>query len=572
MENNEQNVNAQTSATNEVATVQNNDAPQVNQLPTFESIAAAAPVVSASQIEERIKKAAAGSPASQARRNANSPLGAIRDEGRRRRNERNAEGAQNGADSQNGRGADDGAPRGKRDRREREERAEKKAIVAPRRPKTSVVLPNRREKLSSDLEDELSAVLGEGSVEKMMDAAPASVLGEQLEDGTKVTGRVESIQGESVFVNVGARELGLIPLKQFPDDYVLQVGQEFECVVSKFNSEDGVYEVSLPFAAAEAGDWLSLSKGAIVEARITGVNTGGLECEVGKLRAFMPMSQLATFHVDNPEAFIGEKWKCEITEINPERRNLVVSRRRLMEREREELREKTLSELAEGQTREGLIRKIIDVGVFVDLGGVDGFIPISALSWGRVKHPSDVVKEGERVTVTITKIDVARNKISLSLKENFANPWDTIDQNFHVGDVIRGRVTSIQSFGAYVELTPGLEGLVHISEIAYARVNAVSDVLNVDEYVEAKIINIDVEKRRIGLSMKKLQEDPREVAKREAQAKADAEAAAAEEAAKTREEAETKARNERIKKLQPKKPLKGGLVREGDGDKFGLRW
>jgi len=566
MENNDQNVNAQPSATNEVEPVLTNDAAKANQLPTFESIAASAPVVSASQIEERIKKAAASNPASQARQGTNALSNAVRDE-RRRRNEKSAaEGAQNAE------GAEGDAKRGKRDRREREERADKRAVVVPRRPKTSVVLPNRREKLSSDLEDEFSALLGEESVEKMMDAAPAAVLGEQLEDGSKVSCRVESVQGDSVFVNVGARELGLIPLKQFPDDYVLQVGQEFEGVVSKFNSEDGVYEVSLPFAAAEAGDWLSLTKGAIVEARITGVNTGGLECEVGKLRAFMPMSQLASFRVENPEKFIGEKWKCEITEINPERRNLVVSRRRLMEREREEQREKTMSELVEGQTREGSVRKIIDVGVFVDLGGVDGFIPISALSWGRVKQPSDVVKVGERVTVTITKIDLERNRISLSLKENFTNPWDMIDQNFSVGDVVRGRVTSIQAFGAYVELTPGLEGLVHISEIAYARVNAVSDVLNVDEYVDAKILSIDVEKRRIGLSIKKCQEDPREIAKREAQAQADAEAVAAEEAAKAKEEAETKARNERIRNLRPKGPLKGGISRQSGGDKFGLRW
>ena len=407
-----------------------------------------------------------------------------------------------------------------------------------------------------------------GAIMSSADALATSV---QLEEGAKVNARIESIHGDSVFVDVGAREFGLIPLKQFPDEMELKPGMTFEVVVTKFNGDDGVYEVSLPLAAAEVGDWLSLSKGAIVEAVVTGANSGGLECTVGRLRGFMPYSQVAPYRVDNPEAYVGERWKAVVTEVNPERRNLVVSRRILMEKEREEQREKTLAELAEGQSREGLVRKVIDAGAFVDLGGVDGFIPVSMMSWARVKHPSDVVKEGDRVVVTVVKIDLDRNRISLSLKDAAHDPWNSVDETIRVGDVVRGCVTKVLAFGAFVDVGGGLEGLVHISEIAYQRVNEVSDVLKVGDYVDVKVLAVDLEKRKISLSIKKTMEDPREKARREAQEKAESEAATAADQARVREEAEIKASEERIRKLQPKGPLKGGLSR-GDDAGTGLHF
>ncbi|MBR4104906.1 MAG: S1 RNA-binding domain-containing protein [Thermoguttaceae bacterium] len=549
MQNNEQNLNAEQAApaVEPVQQAQQTaDAAAPSPLATYEAMNADAPVVDASVIEERVKRAAANSGEGAPRRS--SPLGAIRDENKRRREGENRDGKD-----------------GKKDDKRRERR--ERPTAAPRGPLSSVPTPNRRARLSDDLEDEFNALLSGESLDSLMKNDKANVGAETLEEGTKVRCRVEAVQRDSVFVDVGGREHGLIPLKQFPEDAQPTVGQEFDAVVSRFNADDGVYEVSLPLAAAEVGDWLSLTKGAIVEARVTGVNKGGLECEVGRLRGFMPNGQIAPFFVENAEQFVGERWKCVVTEVNPERRNLVVSRRVLMEREREEMREKTMAELEVGQTRDGLVRKIINVGAFVDLGGVDGFLPVSEMSWGRVSDPSEVVKEGERINVIVTKIDLERNRISLSYKDAGSDPWKKIDETFVEGDKVRGRVTNLMAFGAFVELAPGVEGLVHISEICYKRIAQVSDALQVGDFVDVQVLSIDREKRKISLSIKRLTPDPREEAKRQR----DAESAAAEAAAEAQAEAEAAAVRERIKKNRPKGPLKGGLSNAGDNP-FGLHF
>lgn len=546
MQNNEQNLNAEQAApaVEPVQQAQQTaDAAAPTPLATYEAMNADAPVVDASVIEERVKRAAANAGEGAPRRSA--PLAAIRDENQRRRDGENRDGKD-----------------GKKDDKRRE-----RPTAAPRGPLSSVPTPNRRARLSDDLEDEFNALLNGESLDSLMKNDKADVGAATLEEGSKVRCRVEAVQRDSVFVDVGGREHGLIPLKQFPEDAQPTVGQEFDAVVSRFNADDGVYEVSLPLAAAEVGDWLSLTVGAIVEARVTGANKGGLECEVGRLRGFMPNGQIAPFFVENAEQFVGERWKCVVTEVNPERRNLVVSRRVLMEREREEMREKTTSELEVGQTREGLVRKIINVGAFVDLGGVDGFLPVSEMSWGRVSDPSEVVKEGERISVIVTKIDLDRNRISLSYKDAGSDPWKKIDETFVEGDKVRGRVTNLMAFGAFVELAPGVEGLVHISEICYKRIAQVSDALQVGDFVDVQILSIDREKRKISLSIKRLTPDPREEAKRQR----DAESAAAEAAAEAQAEAEAAAVRERIKKNRPKGPLKGGLSNAGDNP-FGLHF
>jgi small subunit ribosomal protein S1 len=542
MQNNEQNLNAEqaASAVEPVQQAQQTaDAAAPSPLATYEAMNASAPVVDASVIEERVKRAGG--------ERKSSPLGAIRDENKRRRENENREGKD-----------------GKKDDKRRERR--ERPTAAPRGPLSSVPTPNRRARLSDDLEDEFNALLSGESLDSLMKNDKTNV-GAAPEEGAKVRCRVVAVQRDSVFVDLGGREQGLIPLKQFPEDAQPTVGQEFEAVVSRFNAEDGVYDVSLPLAAAEVGDWLSLTVGAIVEARVTGANKGGLECEVGRLRGFMPNGQIAPFFVENAEQFVGERWKCVVTEVNPERRNLVISRRVLMEREREEMREKTMAELAVGQTRDGLVRKIINVGAFVDLGGVDGFLPVSEMSWGRVSDPSEVVKEGERISVIVTKIDLHRNRISLSYKDAGSDPWKKIDETFVEGDKVRGRVTNLMAFGAFVELAPGVEGLVHISEICYKRIAQVSDALQVGDFVDVQILAIDREKRKISLSIKRLTPDPREEAKRQR----DAESAAAEAAAEAQAEAEAAAVRERIKKNRPKGPLKGGLSNAGDNP-FGLHF
>ncbi|MCF0233739.1 MAG: S1 RNA-binding domain-containing protein, partial [Thermoguttaceae bacterium] len=287
------------------------------------------------------------------------------------------------------------------------------------------------------------------------------------------------------------------------------------------------------------------------------VNKGGLECKVGNLRAFLPSGQIDRMRVDNPEQYINEKWKCVVTECNPERRNLVISRRKLIEQERAEMAEKLWDELEVGQTRNGTIVAFDkkDTGAFVNLGGLDGYLHVSQMGWGRVASPRDVVKIGDCVTVHITKIDREKERISVSLKNEDENPWKTVETDFKKGDTVRGRVANIIPAGAFVELKPGVDGFVHISEISYKRVENVSDALQIGDWVDAVVKEIEFGKQRISLSIKMTQPDPRKVA--EQQAQDEAVAKAAEEEAKA-EKAAAEVR-ERIKKRQFKGELKGGL-------------
>src|SRR5262249_379210 len=260
-----------------------------------------------------------------------------------------------------------------------------------------------------------------------------------------------------------------------------------------YNSEDNLYHVSVAGGAVVSGNWADIADGSLVEARITGSNTGGLECQVGNIRGFIPVSQISMYRVENTADYVGQKLICVVTESNERRGNLVLSRRAVLEREKEESKKALLAELQPGQMREGTVRKIHDFGAFVDLGGVDGMIHVSQLSWERVKHPSEVVQEGQKVRVRIEKIDEATGKISLSLKNPEEHPWTNIEQRFPVGTTIKGPVTRIAQFGAFVRLAPGVEGLIHISELAHHKVYKVENVVKEGEEVECKILEVDGE-------------------------------------------------------------------------------
>lgn len=431
-----------------------------------------------------------------------------------------------------------------------------------------VPVPSIRQHDAQDIEAELAEMFQDKPLDELMKSVDEVAGQEMFEDGTKAKAIVVSVLSDTVVVELGGREQGMLPLKQFPEGENPEVGKSVEVVITRFNAADGVYDVSLPLAAADIGDWSSISTGMIVEARVVGSNKGGLDCEVGKLRAFLPISQIATFRVEDTSGFIGEKWKCIVTEASPQRRNLVLSRRALLEQEREELREKLWGELEVGQVREGLVRKIIDSGAFVDLGGLDGFIHVSAMSWGRVNHPSEVMKEGDRVKVTVQRIDRDSNRISLSFKDESLDPWATIQDRFQQNEQAHGRVVTLMPFGAFVELMPGVEGLVHISELSYKHVANVTDVLQVGDQVEVLILAIDPIKRKMSLSIKRLGPDPKvEQVSKEEEARRQA---LADEEKKANDEVE--ATRERIRKNQPKGPLKGGVSSSSDGEKFGLHW
>ena len=237
-------------------------------------------------------------------------------------------------------------------------------------------------------------------------------------------------------------------------------------LVVRFDADEGLYELSRPTAAVNVGNWNEVSEGQVIEVNITGANKGGLECQVAGIRGFIPMGQVSTYRVENPEEFVGQRLACVVTEANRDRRNLVLSHRAVMERERNEQRDKLMAELAPGQLREGIVRSLKDFGAFVDLGGIDGLIHISQLSWDRVKHPSEVLEVGQKVKVRIEKFDKETGKVSLSYREMGANPWQNVDSKYPVGARAKATVSRLMDFGAFVKLEPGVEGLIHISELA----------------------------------------------------------------------------------------------------------
>lgn len=408
--------------------------------------------------------------------------------------------------------------------------------------------PNLRHK-DADIEDELNEALEGQSLDDI--AKTVADAPERLERNTKTTGKVLRIHDENVFVDVGARNQGVVGLKQFAEKPP-EVGETVEVIVGRFDEDDGLYQLNLRGGASEANEWEQLSQGMIVEARVTGTNKGGLQCAVGNLKAFMPASQISMYRVDNLESCVGEKYKCVITECNPQRKNLVLSARALMERERQEAREKLRNELEEGQVREGIVRNIKDFGAFVDLGGLDGLLHIGQMSWARIKHPSELLENGQKIKVKILKIDPDSGKISLSLKDLQADPWTESVKAFPETSVVTGKVTRVMPFGAFVELAPGIEGLIHISELDSGRVWRVSDIVNEGEEVEVKVLSIDPDKRRIALSRKAVQGATAPAPKSEP------------------EEEPEEETSEPAQPSQHKTPLKGGTGRASGGEEIGL--
>ena len=366
--------------------------------------------------------------------------------------------------------------------------------------------PNIRDQLSPELEAEYLAAVGETSFNDLMDSSTAGAPPEEIAPDTRVTGRVAKIHREDIFVDLPGRSQGVVSVRQFEEPPV--EGAELELVVTKFNADEGLYELSRPHAAVAVGNWEDVQEGQIVDVTVTGSDKGGLECEIAGLRGFIPLGQLSIYRVEHPEDYVGQRLACVVTEANRDRRNLVLSHRAVMEREREEKRGKLLEELAPGQLREGIVRSIKDFGEFVDLDGADGLIHISQLSWDRVNHPSEVLEVGQKVKVRVEKFDKDTGKISLSYREVGENPWEKAASKYYAGARVNGTVSRLMDFGAFVKLEPGIEGLVHVSEISYNRVWRPSDVLSEGQEVEVKVLSVDAEKQRISLSLKALTDRP----------------------------------------------------------------
>lgn len=414
--------------------------------------------------------------------------------------------------------------------------------------------PNVRDKLSPELEQELEAALAGEPLELLLEGSASAGDSDELAPDTRLTATVAKLHREDVFVELGGRNQGVLPLKQFEENKAPEIGAQIEVVVARYDADQGLYDVSLPTAAVDIGNWDEVAEGQIVEVTITGTNKGGLECQVSGIRGFIPMGQVSIFRVENAEEYVGQRLSCVITEAKRSRKNLVLSHRALMERERKEQREKVLAELAPGQIREGVVRNLQDFGAFVDLGGVDGLVHVSQLSWERVAHPKDVLSVGQTIKVRVEKVNRESGKISLAYRDLGANPWEKVDSKYPVGARVKGTVSKLMQFGAFVKLEPGVEGLIHISELGHGRVNRTGDVVSEGQEVEVKVLSVDTKAQRIGLSLKALMPAP--------------------------EKPESKPRDDYSREQldQPRphkesdKSLKGGISSPSGGEKFGLNW
>lgn len=318
----------------------------------------------------------------------------------------------------------------------------------------------------------------------------------------KKVGKVIAIRGKNVFVELGAKAEGIIPLAHFEDN-LPKPGDPIEIIVDRFDEDEGMFVLARWGSTIEAR-WETLRTGQVVEARATKVNKGGLDVDIDGIRGFLPIGQIDINRVEDASQYLNQKFPVVVMEANQRQLNLVVSRREWLERKRAEEREKTWATLAEGQTRSGVVRSVKDQWAFIDLGGVDGFLHVSEAAWTRVKHMGDILASGQEVKVKILKIDKDAQKVTLGLKQLIPSPWDSVESRYARGSFVRGKVTKVMDFGAFVELEPGVEGLVHISELSPNRVRRTGDIVKPGQEVEVRVLSIDLENKKMSLSLKPL--------------------------------------------------------------------
>ena len=335
-------------------------------------------------------------------------------------------------------------------------------------------------------------------------------------EGDVVSGRVVRIDKDEILVDIGYKSEGVIPLSELSirksvnvaDE--VQLGEMIDALVMQKEDQDGRLVLSKKRARFEKA-WKRIeaasTAGETVEGTVIEVVKGGLILDLG-VRGFLPASLVDIRRVQDLDEFLGQKLECKVIERNRSRNNVVLSRRAVLEHERREVRQRILDDLEPGKVVEGVISNIVDFGAFVDLDGIDGLIHISELSWSHVNHPSEVLNVGEKVDVKVLEIDRDRQRISLGLKQTQADPWQSVIETYQINDIVPGKVTKVVTFGAFVEIHAGVEGLVHISELADHHVENPREVVNQGDELEVRIIEIDADRRRLSLSLKRVTPAP----------------------------------------------------------------
>lgn len=346
------------------------------------------------------------------------------------------------------------------------------------------------------------------------ETTPNSIdLGEQINiqtfrPGDLITGTIVQVASDEALIDIGGKSEGILPVTEFSNTKVdlcdvLEVGEEITVEVVKKDEEGNIILSRKRAHFNEIMEHLAQVKKAneIIEAPVIEIVKGGLLVDVG-VKGFVPASQVELFFVKDFSEYLQKVLRLRILELEPEKGKVVLSQRIVLAEEREKQKAALLKDIEAGQTRKGVVKRLTNFGAFVDLGGLDGLLHVSELGWQRVDHPSDVVQEGQEIEVYVLSVDRDKEKISLSLKELLPDPWQEAIKKYEVNSIITGKVVRIVSFGAFVELEPGLDGLVHISKISKQRIDTVSDVLEVGQEIQAKIMSIDVERKRISLSIK----------------------------------------------------------------------
>jgi small subunit ribosomal protein S1 len=333
-----------------------------------------------------------------------------------------------------------------------------------------------------------------------------------IQEGEIVRGRVVHIGRDSVLVDVGYKSEGIIDLDEFPDQgRHLRVGEEVDVLLEEKEDSEGQVILSKE-KANRIKIWDDISKkydnNDVVDGVVVARIKGGLTVDIG-LKAFLPGSQIDLRPVRNLDKLIGERLQMRIIKLNKRRGNIVLSRRVLLEEERQRAKEKTLASLAEGQIIEGVVKNITEYGAFIDLGGIDGLLHITDMSWGRVSHPSELFAIGDKVKVMVLKFDQEHERVSLGLKQMTPDPWMNVAEKYPETSRVSGKVVSITDYGAFVELEEGIEGLVHVSQMSWARrTRHPSKIVNIGDTIEAVVLSVDKDKKRISLGMKQIEPNP----------------------------------------------------------------
>jgi len=333
-----------------------------------------------------------------------------------------------------------------------------------------------------------------------------------IDEGELVKGTVMSVTGSEVMVDIGFKSEGRIPLEEFPNPEEIKPGVQISVLLEATEDQDGEVKISKRKAdflqvwdkIKEAHDEQQIVEG-IPKRRIK----GGLKVDLFGVEAFLPGSQVALRRIPNLEELLGQKLEFKILKVNKRRRNIVVSRRVVLEDERAKKKTTLLQELQVGQIRQGIVKNITDFGAFVDLGGIDGLLHITDMSWGRIRHPSELVAISDELTVKVLSFDPERERISLGLKQLAEYPWENVDEEFPASSRVRGKVVSITDYGAFVELKEGVEGLIHISEMSWTQhIRHPSKILGIGDIVEVKVLSVNKAEEKISLSLKRTESDP----------------------------------------------------------------